>query len=241
MDSRQILKWHINIFRAYGMWRPKNKSKLYDFYVIIYSIFFNVGLPLSELVCVLFVGSVDAIVDNLVLTSSVILVVLKTFNVLVKQKIFYEVFDILKELDETITPKDHKIFVQISKRSSFWLLFFLIDFVSCWAISLFQVIVSDAKYRIWSSTYLYPAGILHHPIIYFSGVVFQGIGHFIQVTLNPAVDTYGAALIDLINGHINVLSRELNSLGYSVEEMESSQHQKLALIHICKKYASINE
>lgn len=242
MISQEMFKWHIRSFKLCGLWPPQGGSKLYSVYVILFSIAFNIIFPITEIVCVFFVDSVEQVVDHMILRITIILIVIKSFIVLATKNRFAEILNIMKELDESVTTDEsQEIFLPILKRSNFMISFYFYDYVICYIISLLQVIVSPPEQRIWSSTYLYPIELLHHPAIYLGVIVFQGIAHFEQVTICPALDTYGAALMDAVSGHVQVLSHRLSALGNSDTDTDTSNphNHQAELIKLCKKYNSI--
>lgn len=237
MDSAKMFKWHILDFWACGLWPSKTRSSFYTCYSILISMFAFVLYPISSLVCVFFMNTVDAIVDNLVLTSSLILVSMKALNLLIHQQKLVEILCILKKLDKTISPQEYQlIFASIFKRSNVLFFCFFGNFIMCYVTVLLLVLVSDPGHRTWSSTYLYPIEILHHRIIYFGGVVIQGISNLLQVVVDVSFDTYGASLMDLASGHIKLLGKRLSVLGTN---KESLYQQKLKLIDLCEKYILI--
>lgn len=99
MDSRLVLKWHIRVFKLCGLWPPKGGSILYSIWVVFFTLTVNIGFPISQLICVLWIDSVNAAVDNMIITSSVIMAVVKGLNVLAKKKTFVELLQLMKELD----------------------------------------------------------------------------------------------------------------------------------------------
>lgn len=240
MDSREVLKWHIRVFKLCGLWPPEGGSILYSIWVVFFTLTVNFGFPVSQLICVLFVNSVNAAVDHLVITSTVIMAVVKGLNVLAKKKTFVQLLRLMKELDATVSAEEHKaIFKGKFRDSNCLILLFCANYIGSWLCVMVQVIMSDPAHRLWSSTYLYPLPLLHHRAIYVGGIFFQGISNLLLVFVDIAVDTYGASLLHVLGGHIEVLSQHIQSLGSKCTKPEDYQREERVLIELCKKYLLI--
>lgn len=240
MDSRLVLKWHIRVFKLCGLWPPEGGSILYSIWVVFFTLTVYIGFPISQLISVLWIDSVNAAVDNLIITSSVIMAVVKGLNVLAKKKTFVELLHLMKELDSTVTPAEHnRIFKRKFLVSDGLILLFCVSYIGSWTCIVIQVIMSDPEHRLWSSTYLYPSDFLHHSGIYLGGIIFQSISNFLVVIVDIVADTYGASLLHVLDGHIEILSEHLQALGKDCDKTEDFQHQHTILIELCEKYLLI--
>lgn len=240
MDSRVVLKWHVRVFKICGLWPPEDGSILYNIWVVFFTITVNIGFPVSQLICVLWVDSVNAAVDHLVITSTVIMAVVKGLNVLAKKKTFVELLRLMKELDSTVTPDEYeRIFKRKFQLSDGLLLLFCINYIGSWTCVAIQVIMSDPAHRLWSSTYLYPSEFLHQRSIYTGGIIFQAISNLLLVFVDIMVDTYGASLLHILGGHIEILSQRLQALGKDCNTIDDFRQQEPILIELCKKYLLI--
>lgn len=238
MNSRLVLKWHIIVLKWCGLWPPEGGSILYNIWIVIFSLFINFGFPISQVICVLWVESVNSAVDHLIITSTVIMAVIKGFNALAKQKSFYELFDLMKELDSTVTPEEYdKIFKQKFLVSDRLLLLFCVNYMASWTSAVVQEIMSHPSKRLYSSTYYYPSEFLHDPRIYLGGVIFQLFANLLLVFVDIVVDTYGASLMLVLDGHIEVLGQRFQQLRQN--ESQSNKDQKKTLVVLCKKYLLI--
>lgn len=238
MDSRLVLKWHIRVLKLCGLWPPKDGSILYTIWIVIFSFFMNIGFPISQLICVLWVDSVNAAVDHLIITSTVIMAVIKGFNVLAKQKNFIELFDLMKELDSTVTPEEHDtIFKRKFILSDRLLLLFCVNYMGSWTSAVIQEIMSSPAQRLYSSTYYYPSEFLHDRRIYVGGIIFQLFANLLLVFVDIVVDTYGASLLHVLGGHIEVLGQRFQQLYQN--DLQPHKHHKKTLINLCKKYLLI--
>ncbi|XP_055304753.1 odorant receptor 33a-like [Sitodiplosis mosellana] len=200
----------------------------------------NIGFPVSQLVCILWVDSVNAAVDHLIITSTVIMAIIKGLNVLAKKKTFVELLRLMKELDATVTTEEYEcVFKRKFLVSDGLLLLFCANYIGSWSCVAIQVIMSHPANRLWSSTYLYPSEFLHQCGIYLGGIIFQAISNLLLVFVDIVVDTYGASLLHILGGHIEILSQHLQALGKGCNNIEEFRQQEPILIELCKKYLLI--
>lgn len=240
MNSQTAITYHIRAFKVCGMWLLGNSSLLYRLWSFIYSLFVCIIFPISAVICVFFADSVEVFVDHLFISSTFIMAAIKGFNVFVKLKTFSQLFQLMSELDETITPEEHqKIFLPIFKQSNGLFLFFCGNYGASWLFILFQVLASSPEKRMWSSTYLYPIEFLHHPTIYMGGIVFQGIANFLLVIFGIALDSYPASLLHVLSGHISVLGNRMSNIA-DCKKRHDSFGEKQELITNCKRYILIS-
>lgn len=240
MDSQLVLKWHLRVLKSCGLWLPESGSILYTIWVIIFNAFVNIGFPISQLVCVLWVDSVNTAVHHLITTSSVVMAAVKGLNVLAKRKTFAELLRLMKELDATVTNDEYEsIFKPKFLHSHRLLLLFCVNYIGAWMCLAIEVIMSKPIDRLWSSTYLYPSEFLHQRGIYIGGIIFQSISNLLVVFIDIVVDTYGSALLHVLGGHIEVLSEHLQALGKDCSETHEYPNQEIILINLCKKYILI--
>lgn len=160
---------------------------------------------------------------------------------LATQTEFFEILRILKDLDGDVTVEEYQlIFVPVLKRADYIFKFFFVSFLAPWLCIAIQVAVSEPKNRLLPSTYLYPIDALHRPAIYIGGIIFQAISSCIQDILDMALDTYAAALIDVVDGHIEMLSGRFSLLGTITNgRIKGPSEHQATLIDVCKKYISI--
>lgn len=242
MYSVDMLKYHILAFRVCGLWPNENGSWLYDCWSLIFLVVIALGFPLSQLVCVLFVDSVDAVVEHLVLTSTVVMASVKGFNVFVQKRKLVQLLDILNGMDEKVAIDKRKykgIFDPIRKSGAIISLMFVGAYGMAWIILALQVIFSTAEKRGgWSSTYLYPSEYLHKPSIYVGGLFYQAISNFILCILDALVDTYAVILVNILVGHIDVLKVQLQEFDTD-ERSRNDSTQYQALIRFCENYKDL--
>lgn len=240
--SVDFLKYHILMFRVCGLWPNEKGSWLYDCWSTIFVVVVAIGFPLSQLVCVLFVDSVDAIVEHLVLSSTVVMATVKGINVLIQKRKLVQLFGILNQLDENVAIKKRKyqeIFDAIRKNCNNISLLFVAAYGVAWLILVLQAVFSNAGSSSgWSSTYLYPSEYLHKPSIYIGGLVYQATSNLLLCVLDAVVDTYSVILVNILVGHIDILKIQMQEFD-AKERSKNDPNQYKSLIQFCKNYDTI--
>lgn len=241
MNSKVNIKYHLFFFKTLGLWpNLENGSVFYKIWSFMFCTFLYFGLPASHLVCVLFVGSVELIVDNLVLTSTVIMASIKAFNVLAQKRKFDQLLETLQKMDcEIIDPVSEEKLKKITKESHLIYFVFILIFSGAYINCLTQALASPPEQRIWSSTYLIPSDFLHRPKIYIGVLVYQIIANWFLCTLSVSLDTYGAILLHTLAGHVDALGYRLHKLGNDGNRRLSNADNKLELVKICKNYVNL--
>lgn len=238
MYSVDLLKYHVAIFRWCGFWPYENGSCLYDCWSVLFSVVVAIGFPLTQLVCVAFVDSMDQIVEHLVLSSTVVMASVKGFNVMIQKRKLVQMFSILAEMDENVAIEKanyKKIFKNVAKNCNMMSYAFFVSYITSWSILVLQVIFSHVENREWSSTYLYPSAYWRQPSIYWGVLIFQAVSNLILCIEDAAVDTYAVVLLDILGGHIDVLKIQLREFG--AERNDSIDYK--TLVRFCKNYTSI--
>lgn len=241
MNSLDMLKFHIDTFRIYGLWPNENGSRLYDCWTIIFSVVVAIIFPLTQLACVLFVESLDEIVEHMVLSSTVVMVSAKGFNVLYQKRKLVQLFTALQSMDDNVEidrQKYREIFENTSKKCRLLSLSFFGAYVMSWSLLALQLAFSDVENRGWSSTYLFPSPFLRQPSIYWSGICYQAISNLIICTMAAAADTYVVVIINILVGHIDTLKVQLSEM--SVDgDIQSCAEDYRSLVRFCEKYRII--
>lgn len=236
MYSIGILKYHILMFKVCGLWPNERSSWLYDCWTFIFIVFVAIGFPLSQLVCVLFVDSIDSMVENLILSSTVVTASIKGINILIQKRKLVELCNIFNAMDDNVAinkQKYREIFDPIFKSGKRISMMFVCAYSTAWLILVLQVIFSRVENNVWSSTYLYPSDYLHKPSIYVGGLFYQAISNLFLCLFDAAFDTCAVILLNLLVGHINVLKIQL-------QEFDSDKlKQYQSLIRFCENYKDV--
>lgn len=237
MDSLLALKYHFKTFSLFGVWlkNEAENSRLYHFWTVIIFIVLGVLFPLSQIVNIIFVNSVTEMVDRSVITSSVVVVVIKALNLYANRKRLTELLNQLTDLDGEINELSHIQHINLAIKFGHRLYFtFLYPYISTCVLLVFQTIYSRPEIRLWSSTYEYPFEWAHQTHIYVIGLFIQGIANTCVVIFAVAADTYGVVLIHLLSKHIVILQDRLECLGQNANQSANEHYNEL--IFCCNVY-----
>lgn len=240
MDSSKALKFHIKTFRVAGVWPSETSSRslLYDIWTVLVLIVLGFFFPISQILNIFFAHSIMEMVERLVITSSVVVVVLKGMAIYSTRKGLNEFFEINKGLDSEI--RDDSQILQMNKtiKIGHQLYFsYLYPYISTCVLLVFQTIYSKPESRMWSSTYAYPFEWAQQTNIYVGGMFVHGIANTCIVIFAVAADTYGVILLQILSTHIDILQERLKFLGYAKELCDDEHFNQL--ICRCKSYESI--
>ncbi|XP_055322119.1 odorant receptor 33a-like [Sitodiplosis mosellana] len=177
-------------------------------------------------------------VDRSVITSSVVVVVVKAIALFTTRKGLNEFLEIIKSLDSEIHDESH-IFqmnktIKIGHRLY---ISYLYPYISTCVLLVFQTIYSKPETRMWSSTYAYPFKWAQRTNVYVGGLFLQGIANTCIVLFAVAADTYGVVMLQILSTHIDILQDRLKCLGQA-KELSSDEHFN-QLISGCKTYENI--
>lgn len=240
MDSRENLNFHITLFRLGGIWPSKDGSIIYEFWTYFFNIIICVGFPLTQMVCVFYVDSVAVIVGLFVITVTNLITTVKALIIRAKKKQFDKLLQVMQEIDLQIPSSVIKTtMTKISNESTLIKNVFSMMYLSCWTSVALQVIFSPRDERIWSSTFPYPYGIMHEPVIYFGILIYQVIGNGLSCLLDAALDSYPPILLHILDGYIEVLGYRLRELGNNSKISTHNITNSQKMIKICEDFLAI--
>lgn len=240
MDSSKALIFHFKTFRVTGVWPKESTSRslLYNIWTVLVLIVLGFLFPITQILNIFFAHSVTEMVDRLVITSSVVVVVLKGMAIYSTRKGLNEFFEIIKGLDSEIHDDSQILQMNKTIKIGHQLYFsYLYPYISTCVLLVFQTIYSKPETRMWSSTYAYPFEWAQRTNIYVGGMFAHGIANTCIVIFAVAADTYGVILLEIISTHIDILQERLKHLG-NAKELHDDEHFN-QLICCCKSYESI--
>lgn len=241
MDSSKALKYHIKTFQVAGVWPTSLASPyslLYQVWAVLIFLALGILFPLSQILNIFFAQSVAEMVDRSVITSSVVIVVVKGAVLHTTQKGLNQYFKLIKRLDSEV--QDEKDIEQMNKTITIGhqLYFsYLYPYISTCVLLVFQTVYSKPENRMWYSTYAYPFDWAKRSNVYVCGLFLQGFANTCIVLFAVAVDTYGVVMLQILSTHIGILQERLKSLG-NAKEQSTGEHWN-ELISGCKSYENI--
>lgn len=241
MNSSAAFKYFIRVFRIVGLWPTTSpiKAPLYTLWTIISFICVIFLLPISQIMNIISAQNVNDFVQQTVISSSLVNVSLKGFNLYHQRSGLNEMFNVLKEMDLDIVVVSHK--AELGKaikriHRSFFIL--LIFFNANWAFSVVQSYNAPPETKVWSSTYTYSFDWAHYSGVYEAGILFQSIASFFITLMGAACDTYGVILIYIFAKHIDLLCIRLQELGRK-NACKSDDEPLTELFNSCKTYENV--
>lgn len=240
MGSYEVLKPHIWIYKNFALWPPEKPTLLYKLFSFFAIAVVYAGFPVTLLISLMFVKSMNQVVDNLVITSSLIMASVKGVNVYINQSRLKELLQMLTELDKGIkTSAERSMFDGIFAESRTLLRIFVVAYLSAWSCLASQMWWSNTDQILWSSTYLYPIDALHTKPIYLGVLAYQCFSNFCICVIDASADTYGVVLNHILGGHIEVLGTRVRELGHIVtgrKRRTKDSETMAALIDCVKTY-----
>lgn len=213
MDSVKNLKYHVFVFQIFGLWPPINGSMLYSVYSYICVWVILIFFPATLLLSMLFVDSLEKVVDNLIINSSLSMASLKGINVLRRKRHLLRLFQMIRKMDSDCSKEEEisfrPLFMEI--KILYWLA--TITYFLAYIFLGSQSIWSERGKGLWSSTYFFPFDFAKNEILYQAVFIHQAISNLVIVILDAAVDTYGVICSHIIGGHVDALGARLRALG----------------------------
>lgn len=214
MGSKNVLSGQILIFKFFGLWPSVNPKFYHYLHTAIAFYLLSIGFIVSLGISIAFVKSIKQAIDNLIVSSSVILAFIKGINVYFNKTKLIKLFEMLKQVDDQCSCENEiKKLQKMYLDSKILFNLFLSTYITAWIVLAFQSMWASKDKVFWSSTALYPHEINQNKIVYWLLLMFQGFANFLLVILVAATDTYGVILNHILDGHIDVLASRLEALG----------------------------
>lgn len=243
MNSLITLKNHLRIFHFFGAWPTETQltvaAILYHFKTLLLFSFIGLLFPISQLACIFFVETVKSRVEVLVISSSVVVVIMKAINLYSNQMKMLELLHLIESMEKQITKSNHQakfncIIVSCRRLFSTYMIAYMCTVSSI----VLQAIFSTRDKRSWSSTYHYPYELAKIPAVYFGVLVFQGISNFCICFFAVAADTYGVVLTHILLGHVDVFGLRLREMGQARGGKSADTFYE-EIVYCCKSYIHI--
>lgn len=221
VNSVKVLKYQILIFRVFGIWPPKTPTIISRLHTFVAFYVLSLGFIGTLSLSIMNVKSVKQVIDNLIISSSVILAFIKGVIIYFNKPKILSLFKILRELDDKVSDNaERKCLNIIYGHSQKMLKLFLGAYMTAWIVLVMQSFWADKEKAFWSSTTLYPHEISQNRIVFWFVLVFQAFANFCLCLVVGAADTYGVILNYLLGGHVDILAIRLQKLGFETEGKE---------------------
>lgn len=226
MKTSNLLTPHKIILQRFGIWSLEPNT-IYS-YLHFASFFFTALAFIATLfTSILFVGSMKQAVDNLIVSSSTVLALIKGIIFYCNHSKHIQIYEMIEQLDNEINPNSHDELTLMNRVKRFATMLFrayAICYMVAWLALAIQSVFESSEKVFWSSTTLYPGEFWQNRIIYWTVFAFQAFTNLALVVLVFIVDTYGIVVIIISNGYIDIVSKRLRNLGSNqTKENESGE------------------
>lgn len=247
METINLLKPHKIAFEIIGIWSLQ-RNILSCLHITFAFYFITLGFIATLFISILFVGSMKQAVDNLIVSSSTVLALIKGIIFYYKHPKHVEIYEVIGQLDRDIdlySPAEVAIMKRVNKFASILFHAYGICYIIAWFVLAIQSVFESDEKVFWSSTALYPGAIGQNRIIYWIVFVFQAFANFVLVILVFICDTYGIIVTMILSSNMDILSTRLRNLGSIKanigkirEESKSAESidQSIALKKCAEKY-----
>lgn len=216
-DTRQIFNYHIGVFKILGLWQSETPSILARLRLLIFSCL-SVGLLATLLTTSLFLNSMSEIINNLLMSSIMLLNCIKGLIVYLRKPKLEHLMNKINALDQQ-NRKQEEISIlngMIDEGRLVTKLINIFYFSSFPCLAIYNIL-ADYDERFWSSTAFYPYDFARKPCVYCTIFVFQAMANFSLLFMAMATDTYPALFCGILGSHVDVLRYKLRSMGATSE------------------------
>lgn len=215
-DIPHGLRSHVFMFRVLGIWRYENDSLTFKWLTSSAFILFGVVFPLSILANIIFVQSIEAIMEYSFMALNCAVIAFKGILIHCKSDQIREIFRTHNQLMRAANDR-HEIYMKISRENSVIQVLLTSMFNFCWLLFLIENVIADDEERFWPSTLHWPFEFADKHVVYMCVLVFQGISDWYVVFLAGTEDSFLIALVNNLCGHVITLKEKLRSLGTHCE------------------------
>lgn len=233
MCSQENLNFHSLFFTFSGIFPAKEASTIRKILTVFFLYLISVGLSLSQTICIFYVKTIDEVIDHLLISSSMILGVIKAFAIQYQYTKSVAMESVLIKLDGFKLSRQSDLY-STKKKSMKITYSFIFAYHCAWAGVAIHTVMSPQEERLYSSTSLYPSAVLHHSVIYAVGLGYQCASNYIMCVLIAFLDAYGVVLLNVLNGHIQAIRIKLQSINYCRPIKKSVGENEI--LTICKAY-----
>lgn len=221
MDSSQAIKFQLYTFKYCGLLPSKDSSCFLVLWGIITLLWSGAILVSCQAISVYYVQTTNELVEELLLLWTTSTVAIKIAFFYIHGQQLNNMLNILRKLDEKIKyPEEiraiQSVYKQCNRGTKIYFPSYQLSLVSL----CLQLLFTERLERTWKSTAPIHNDFAQLPIVYYSVLVIEAIGNGLNCTLSLALDTYCFIVVNLLAGHIEVLSLRIRQFGTPKEEQE---------------------
>lgn len=207
------LKSNVALYRFYGMWPPLMKSYFYPLLTTIVLLIVGIRFPITQLVNIFLVDSVDEIINQCLIASVTVAGTVKGVNVYLQQSKLRKLFQLHREMLVIWAKGTDVQFETIAKNNVRILDLFIWMYIAGGIGIVLQAIFSTPGERIYESACLLPRQFGENLVVYYLVIGFQLSCVFFYCVANAIEDTYPVILNLMLCGHFDTLQKQLVNIG----------------------------
>lgn len=237
MDSTNVLKYQFRILRTLGIYTTSDSNRLLKLWGIIVFIWSGLILVCCQFISVIYAESSNGMIEEILFLLTTSSIPVKVFCFYIRIDNLSNILDILKMVDNQVENEDDILTMQKLYRRCRRITTTFYSFYLSTVMSLFvQLIFLEKEERTWKSTILVPFEFAQRSSVYHTVLFFQSIGNLLNCLLAVSTDTYCYTLLNLLNGHINILSTNISKIGDSNQEKRNSASKSGYLLKNLEQY-----
>lgn len=229
----------IFVSRVSGMWPPIEKSYLYYLFALIVLCGIGIGCPLTQVMNVLFVDSITDVMDQCLISITMIASTWKGINLFVQCGRIREIFQLHREMLQQANKQEKEKMLVVAKYNVRIFYFFVAMYMCGWTGVCMQTIFSNPEKRLWPSTYFLPFEFAKNGSVYIGVLLYQGISEVLFCLWNAMQDTYPIILILMLWEHVEQLQQRVLMLGS--EETKVQNGNKTRPLSHSEHYRQLKE
>lgn len=203
------------------------KRILYGIHVTIYQFLLGVYYPLSLLIGIFLLESIQEVLENIAVTFTEIILSVKIFFVWMHHKRLYKIAEISRDLDKKARLNDDEQEI-LNKFLATYRRYLKIYFVVYTTVDIFAgiSILMYTEKRLFYPAYL-PFDWKTNNFLYFIAIFYQYGAWSLQVYENLFIDTYPGIVIHLLQSHLKVLCLRISKIGHNETDTFEESHAQL--------------
>lgn len=226
--SMQALRYHIFVWKVCGFWSLPGNPIWYRFYSTALCIIFYIMYPLWVAVQVLFVDSLDKMIEILLILPTAC-AGMKGYFVILRRRELHMLFELVDRMDSFVQRTEQTEVIKKETYESMRLVKMLSIFYYSTVVSTFMIAFLPEERRFMWKAY-FPFGYEDNLGIYYSCLLFQLVASFFVSFIYSSLDLYGSVLYKLLGAHIDILGKKFKELGRLDEDiidMHMDRHQRI--------------
>uniref|UniRef100_A0A1I8PMT6 Odorant receptor n=1 Tax=Stomoxys calcitrans TaxID=35570 RepID=A0A1I8PMT6_STOCA len=231
LNTKTLFSAHFLCWRILGMLPPKNSYRpLYLLYSLVINLGVTVGYPL-HLIWGLFTSTtMYEVIQNMAITLTCTVCAMKTLAIWWRFNKVFVMFEIIRRQDERLTlPHDIRYMrreVYPHVRRIILLFSILCSFIG--ASGELSVLVAGllGDWKLMYQAY-FPFDVYAKTRNYIVAHIYQFVGISYMILQNVVNDTFGAAHLALLGGHVRMLCMRVSNIGHDVTKTKKENNREL--------------